>query len=59
MWEMSPVMQNMKMGPDVLGTAKSESRRPKKLKRDLIPAVLENSTRHTRYRQKRLQERKT
>jgi hypothetical protein len=41
--------QNMKMGPDTLGTAENESGRAK----------LENGSRRPRYRRKRLRKRKT
>jgi hypothetical protein len=46
---MSPVAQNMKTGPDALGTAKNDSRHTK----------LENNTGRPRYRRKRVWARKT
>jgi hypothetical protein len=46
---MSLGAQNMKTGPDALGTAENESGQEKQ----------ENGTRRPRYRRKRLQERKT
>jgi hypothetical protein len=46
---MSPGVQNMKMGPDALGTAENESGRAK----------YENGTRRTRYHRKRVRGYKT
>jgi hypothetical protein len=47
--KMSSGAQNLKTGPDTLGTAENEAGSAKH----------ENGTRHTRYRGKRLRERKT
>jgi hypothetical protein len=47
--KMSPGAQNMKMGPDAHGTTENEIESEKK----------ENGTRRSRYRRKRVRERKT
>jgi hypothetical protein len=66
--KMRPGAQNMKIGPDALGTAENESDNAKKKTgpdalgtagNDSVSAKHENETRHPRFRQKRVRACKT
>jgi hypothetical protein len=60
--KMSPGAQNLKTGPDAIGTAENVKKEPDALgtaENESGSVKRENRTRHPRYHQKRVRERKT